>query len=160
VLSVVYFRLQAIKPVTDAARAFNKRIANPAMMKLAGRRYWFASVIRHTGRRSGREYANPVVAVPTTDGFLISLPYGDGVDWLKNVLAAGRATIEAKGETWALVEPEVVDRASAQPLLARRARMMFALAGIERYLKVRRLSAFPSATVGKGDTRTTFETPG
>jgi hypothetical protein len=51
VLAVVFFRLQAIKPVTDATRALNKRLGNPAMMKLAGRRYWFAGVIRHIGRR-------------------------------------------------------------------------------------------------------------
>jgi deazaflavin-dependent oxidoreductase (nitroreductase family) len=159
-LAVAYFRLQVIAPVTDAARAFNKRISNPAMMKLAGRRYWFASVIRHTGRRSGREYANPVVALPTTDGFLISLPYGEGVDWLKNVLAAGRATIEVKGETWVVVEPEVVDRESVQLLVPRRFRLLFDLAGIERCLKVRSLSRFPSGTVGEGDTRTTVETPG
>ena len=67
-----------------------------------------------------------------TDGFLTSLPFGEGVDWLKNVLAAGRATIEAKGETWALVEPEVVDRETAQPLLPRRVCLLFELARIER----------------------------
>lgn len=68
-----------------------------------------------------------------TDGFLTSVPFGEGVDWLKNVLAAGRATIEAKGETWALVEPEVVDRETAQPLLPRCVRLLFELAGIERF---------------------------
>jgi hypothetical protein len=51
VLAVVFFRLQAIKPVTEASRALNKRFGNPAMMRLAGRRYWFAGVIRHIGRR-------------------------------------------------------------------------------------------------------------
>jgi hypothetical protein len=38
-------------------------------------------------------YATPVVAVPAEGGFVIPLPYGEGVDWPKNVLAAGRATI-------------------------------------------------------------------
>ena len=73
VLVVAFFRLQVIEPVTDATRALNKCLGNPAMMKLAGRRYWFAGVIRHIGRRSGREYATPVWAVPTAGGFLISL---------------------------------------------------------------------------------------
>ena len=85
--------------VRDEVRAFNKRLLNPAMMKLAGRRHWYAAVIRHKGRRSGREYATPVVAVPVAaDAFIIPLPYGEGVDWLKNVLAAKRATLESKGE--------------------------------------------------------------
>ena len=159
-IALVFFRLQGIKPVTDATRALNKRIGNPAMMKLAGRSYWFAGVIRHTGRRSGREYATPVWAVPTTDGFVISLPFGEGVDWLKNVLAASRATIEAKGVTRAVVEPEVIDRGTARPLLPRRARLLFDLAGIERYLKVKSSSGVPSPTIGEGEVRTTGETPG
>src|SRR3712207_5680262 len=94
VLVVAVFRLQ-VRPVTDAMRTLNKHFANPAMMKLAGRRHWFVTLVRHTGRRSGREYATPVVAMPTSDGFLISLPYGEGVDGLKTVLAARRATIKA-----------------------------------------------------------------
>ena len=154
VLAVAFFRLQAIKPVTEATRAFNKRISNPAMMRLAGRRYWFAGVIRHKGRRSGREYATPVWAVPTTDGFLVSLPFGEGVDWLKNVLAAGRAMIESRGETWTVVEPDLVDRESAQSVLTWRTRLLFDLAGIERYLKVRSLLKPASATVDEGDTWT------
>jgi len=138
-LVLAFFRLQTIKPVTAASRALNKCIGNPAMMRLAGRRYFFAGVIRHKGRRSGREYATPIWAVPTTDGIVISLPFGEGADWLKNVLAAGRATIETRGETWAVAEPEVIDREAAWPLLPRRARLLFGLAGIERYLKLRRL---------------------
>jgi hypothetical protein len=77
--------------------------------------------------------------VPTTDGFVVSLPFGEDVDWLKNVLTAGRATIETRGETWTVVEPEVIDRQTARALLPPRARLLFGLAGIERYLKLRRL---------------------
>jgi deazaflavin-dependent oxidoreductase (nitroreductase family) len=148
VLVSAFFRLQAIKPVTDASRALNKRFGNPAMMRLAGRRYFFAGLIRHEGRRSGREYATPIWAVPTTEGIVISLPFGEGADWLKNVLAAGRATIETRGETWAVAEPEVIERETAWPLLPRRARLLFGLAGIERYLKLRRLSEPSSVMVG------------
>jgi deazaflavin-dependent oxidoreductase (nitroreductase family) len=136
-LALAFFRLQGIKPVTDKTRALNKRFGNPAMMRLAGRRYFFAGVIRHTGRRSGREYSTPIWAVPTADGFVVSLPFGEGADWLKNLLAAGRATIEARGETWEVAEPEVVGREDARPLLPRRARLLFGLAGIERYVKLR-----------------------
>lgn len=143
-LLTAFYRLQGIKQVTDASRAVNKRYGNPAMMKLAGRRYFFAGIIRHTGRHSGREYATPVWALPTSEGFLISLPFGEGVDWLKNVLAAGRATIETKGETWEVVEPEVIDREVAQPLLAWWVRLMFGLAGFERYLKVRMQTIHPT----------------
>lgn len=143
-LLTAFFRLQGIERVADASRAASKR-GKPTMMKLAGRRYFFAGIVRHSGRRSGRQYATPVWAVPTSEGFLISLPFGEGVDWLRNVLAAGRATIETKGETWEVVEPEVVDREVAQPLLPLWVRLMFGLAGFERYLKVKR----PSVTAGE-----------
>jgi deazaflavin-dependent oxidoreductase (nitroreductase family) len=142
-LLTAFFRLQGIKQVANACRAASKR-GKPTMMKLAGRRYFFAGIIRHSGRRSGREYATPVWAVPTFEGFLISLPFREGVDWLKNVLAAGRATIETKGKTWEVVEPEVIDREVAQPLLPWWVRLMFGLAGFERYLKVRMQTIHPT----------------
>jgi deazaflavin-dependent oxidoreductase (nitroreductase family) len=138
-LAVTFFRLQAIKPVTDKTRSLNKRLGNPAMMRLAGRRYFFAGVIRHTGRSSGRKYATPIWAVPTAERVVISLPFGEDADWLKNVLDAGRATIEARGETWTVIRPEVVDRETAWRLLPRRARLLFGLAGIDRYVVLRRL---------------------
>jgi deazaflavin-dependent oxidoreductase (nitroreductase family) len=136
-LALTFFRLQGIEPVTAKTRALNKRFGNPAMMRLAGRRYFFAGVIRHTGRRSGREYASPIWAVPTVEGVVISLPFGEGADWLKNVLAAGRATIETRGDTWEVADPQVIGREAAWPLLPRRARLLFGLAGIERYVKLR-----------------------
>ena len=143
-IALAFFRLQGIKPVTDRTRALNKRFGNPAMMRLAGRRYFFAGVIFHTGHRSGREYATPIWAVPTSEGVVISLPFGEGADWLRNVLATGRATIETRGQTWTLAEPEVVGREIIWPSLPRRARLLFGLAGIERYLVLRRWSLKPS----------------
>jgi deazaflavin-dependent oxidoreductase (nitroreductase family) len=124
--------------VRDRIRLLNKRVLNPAMMNLAGRRHWYAAVIRHRGRRSGREYATPVVAVPVAgDAFVIPLPYGDDVDWLKNVLAAGWATVEAKGETYEVVEPEVIGAAEASPLLDAGHRSTWRRFGIEGFLRVK-----------------------
>ena len=124
--------------VRDKIRILNKRVLNPAMMKLAGRRHWYAAVIRHRGRRSGKEYATPVVAVPVAgDAFVIPLPYGEDVDWLKNVLAAGRAAAEAKGETYDIFEPEVIAVAEASPLLDERHRRTWRRFGIERFLRVK-----------------------
>jgi deazaflavin-dependent oxidoreductase (nitroreductase family) len=71
-------------------------------------------VIRHRGRRSGKEYAAPVVVKPIEEGFIVPLPYGEDVDWLKNVQAAGRATVEAKGETYAVGEPDESVRTRAE----------------------------------------------
>jgi deazaflavin-dependent oxidoreductase (nitroreductase family) len=124
--------------VRDKIRLLNKHVLNPAMMNLAGRRHFYAAVIRHRGRRSGREYATPVVAVPVAgDAFVIPLPYGEDVDWLKNVLASARAMVEARGETYEIVEPEVIGAAEAFPLLDERHRRTWRRFGIERFLRVK-----------------------
>jgi deazaflavin-dependent oxidoreductase (nitroreductase family) len=137
---LVVFRFLWAESVTDRVRAFNKRLTNPLMRTLAGRRHWYASVIRHVGRRSGKEYSTPVVAEPVEEGFIIPLPYGEGVDWLRNVLAAGKATIKTKGVTYIVVEPEAIGAEAAFPLLPPRVRRMWHLFGIERFLKVTRFS--------------------
>lgn len=120
----------------DAVRAFNKRVLNPAMMLVAGRKYWYSAVIQHVGRRSGKNYATPVVADRTSDGFIIPLPYGTEVDWLRNVLAAGRATIQVKGETHPVTAPKVIDAAEAFPLVPAAHARTWRLLGIGHYLKV------------------------
>lgn len=81
----------------DAVRIFNKHVLNPLMLNLAGRKHWYASVIRHTGRRSAKIYATPVVADRVPDGFILPLPYGTDVDWLRNLLASGEAALTAVG---------------------------------------------------------------
>lgn len=125
--------------VRDAVRAFNKRFLNPAMMRLAGSRHWYAAVIRHRGRRSGKAYATPVVAVPVEGEFVVPLPYGEEVDWLKNVLVAGGATVELKGEANVVGAPEVLNAKVALPLLDERHRRTWRLFGIDRYLELRRM---------------------
>ncbi|GAA0250385.1 nitroreductase family deazaflavin-dependent oxidoreductase [Saccharothrix mutabilis subsp. mutabilis] len=120
----------------DRVRAFNRRFLNPLMLSLAGRRHWYAAAIRHVGRRTGREYATPVVAVRVDGRFVIPLPYGTGVDWLRNVQATGRATLDVKGEHYQVVAPRVVDAATALPLLAPARRRVWRLFKIEQYLMV------------------------
>lgn len=120
----------------DGVRMFNKHVLNPAMLHLAGRKHWYASAIRHTGRVTGTSYVTPVVADPVPDGFIIPLPYGTGVDWLRNVLAAGRATITSGGRTYDVVAPEIIDAASAAPKLSARHRRSFHRFGISEFLQV------------------------
>jgi hypothetical protein len=82
--------------VRDAVRRFNNYLLNPAMMHLAGRKYWYAAVIRHTGRRSGRSYATPVVADRVGDAFILPLPYGTGVD----APFSGSASTSSSKSSW------------------------------------------------------------
>jgi hypothetical protein len=124
-------------PVRDAVRAFNKHILNPAMLHLAGRKHFYAGVVRHTGRRSGKRYATPAVVDRVADGFILPLPYGTGVDWLRNVLVAGEATVTVDGRTYNVIEPEIIDAAAALPQLSERRRRAFARFGIDNFVKMR-----------------------
>ncbi|MFI7115356.1 nitroreductase family deazaflavin-dependent oxidoreductase [Amycolatopsis sp. NPDC049868] len=129
----------------DAVRAFNKRVLNPAMLRLAGRKHWYVSVLRHTGRRSGKPYATPVVAARTETGFIIPLPYGTKVDWLQNLLAAGHATIEQKGDSHEVVNPTIIDAAAAFPQLSHARGRTWRLFGIQQYVQVRDTDERPEA---------------
>lgn len=124
--------------VLDKVRVFNKHVLNPVMMIVAGQKYWYAGVIEHTGRRSGKTYATPVVIERVGNGFIIPLPYGTDVDWLRNVLAAGKATLRVHGETCQAVEPEIVDAATASQQLSPRRQREFSRFRINNYLKMKR----------------------
>jgi deazaflavin-dependent oxidoreductase (nitroreductase family) len=126
--------------VRDAVRTFNKHVLNPAMMRLAGHKYWYAAVIRHTGRNSGRRYSTPVVAERLPDGFILPLPYGTRVDWLLNVQASGRAAITANGRTYDVCDPIVIDAAASRSFLSARRQHIFDRFGVTNFLKVRTVS--------------------
>ncbi len=123
--------------VLDTVRVFNKHMLNPVMMHMAGRKHWYAGVIEHTGRRTGKAYATPVVAESVNDGFIIPLPYGTRVDWLRNVQAAKKATIRLHGETYKAVDPQIIDATTAAKQLKPRRRRAFDRFKIESYLKMR-----------------------
>jgi deazaflavin-dependent oxidoreductase (nitroreductase family) len=125
------------RPLLRAVRISNKYFLNPVLGALAGRKNWYAAAIRHTGRKSGKQYSTPVGAHRVQDGFIIPLGYGNRVDWLQNVLAAGRATVSAEGETHDVTEPEVIDAATALPMLSSRRRRTFERVGIAQYLRVK-----------------------
>ena len=84
-------------PLNRAIRRFNRNVYNPLAMTVAGLRHSPYSVVRHIGRKSGRPYETPVIAHAVGDGFIIALPYGDDVDWCRNILAAGACTITRGG---------------------------------------------------------------
>jgi deazaflavin-dependent oxidoreductase (nitroreductase family) len=83
---------------------------NKVVVRLAGRRFlplW--AVLRHSGRKSGKQYAIPVAVISTETTFIIALPWGRGTDWVRNVRAAGRCTIRWKGADYECTDPMFVD---------------------------------------------------
>jgi deazaflavin-dependent oxidoreductase (nitroreductase family) len=58
------------------------------------------SIVRHVGRRSGRQYETPVILAQVPGGFVAELTYGPDVDWYQNIVAAGHCTVIHKGKEY------------------------------------------------------------
>jgi deazaflavin-dependent oxidoreductase (nitroreductase family) len=67
------------------------------------------SIIRHVGRRSGKQYETPIIVAPVSGGFVIELTYGPEVDWHKNIVAAGGCTVVRRGQEYVIKQIESVD---------------------------------------------------
>lgn len=118
----------------DVARVFNKHVLNPAMVRLAGGKHFYASAIEHTGRRTGNRYTTPVVATRVTDGFIIPLPYGVHTDWLRNLEAEAHGNLRFHGETFAVTSPAVIPAATATAELPPRRRRALNRFGIRNFV--------------------------
>ena len=103
--------------VRDRLARFNRHGPNPVIGLVAGRRLSPLAVMVHQGRRSGRRYRTPVMPLPLADGFLVSLPYGPERDWVRNVVAAGRATLLRGGRSFEVEDPRMLDAAGAAALV-------------------------------------------
>lgn|SRR5690349_9467430 len=94
---------------------------NRATVRAARRGRGPFSLIRHTGRRTGRPYETPMLLIPYGDGFIAELTYGPSVAWYRNVVAAGgRCTVLHKGVTYRIeavrtCDPDVGRRAFGRP---------------------------------------------
>jgi deazaflavin-dependent oxidoreductase (nitroreductase family) len=94
-------------PLPKGLARFNRVVTNRVVGPFAARLPGFA-IVTHVGRRSGREYSNPVNLYHSGDRYVIALTYGADSQWVRNVLAAGEARVLTRGRRIHLVEPEVV----------------------------------------------------
>ena len=85
------------------------RATAPMSRPLAGRRHFpLYALIRHRGRRSGRDYTTPVAVRATADAFVIALPWGAETQWVRNLIAAGGCTLKWRGEEHTAVDPTII----------------------------------------------------
>ena len=125
--------IQAVlRRVTQATR--------PLAMRSAGTELSSTSVVRHVGRRSGRSYETPVVAVEHDDSFLIALPYGERTDWMKNVLASGKATIVTYGQAFEVDQPQVIPMADATRYFRPKEQKLHRRFAVDTCLRVHRIA--------------------
>ena len=142
---ILLIAIRDFRSFRDRIRQFNKRTLNPAILTFAGRPHRYYAVVHHVGRRTGHSYYTPVVAEQTADGFVIPLPYGKQVDWCRNVLDAGRCAIQWNGCDYTVGEPELIDAATAFPMMAPLRRLTLRVLGDVQFLKVKRLADIPEA---------------
>ena len=107
------------------------------MRPLAGRRLFpLWAVLHHRGRTSGRDYATPIVARRTRDGFVIPMPFGEATQWSRNVEASGAAAIRWRGADYTVERPREIDFETAKPAFGPVLRPLLRLVGIERFIEV------------------------
>ena len=126
------------------------RILRPLALRSAGKEGAGTPVIRHAGRRSGRTYETPVIAVQHDDSFLIALPYGQRTDWLKNVLGKGSATIVTSGHTYEVDRPEVIPMAEVTAYFRPREQRMHRQFHVDSALRVQQRPACIADGFGDG----------
>jgi deazaflavin-dependent oxidoreductase (nitroreductase family) len=90
----------------------NRRVFNPGQVRKG--KY---PVVTHVGRSSGTTYRTPMDAHPTRTGWVLVVRYGRQSDWVRNILAAGEATLRVKGEDHRLTSPRLVGRTEAHAAL-------------------------------------------
>jgi deazaflavin-dependent oxidoreductase (nitroreductase family) len=124
-------------PVLNTVRRLNRAVLNPRQMESAGTPGAYASIIRHTGRATGRTYETPVGVVALDGGLAIALPYGTQADWVRNVLASGSAAIMHEGSTFAVDRPEVVAVEAVAGAFSPQDRRALRLFNVDQCLRVR-----------------------
>ena len=83
----------------------NLVVTNRLTMPIAGRLPWFG-VLEHVGRRSGLMRRTPLNVFASGRGrWVVALTYGPGVQWLRNIEAAGECRMLIRGRWLRLVEP-------------------------------------------------------
>ncbi len=112
--------LQAVRPswlVRNVMRPLT-RILNPISVKMAGRPgFRMAARVHHVGRRSGTKYVTPVGARVKDGQVLIPLTFGNQSDWVRNVRAAGGATVEVRRHPYEFREPQFVNWPEARQVV-------------------------------------------
>jgi deazaflavin-dependent oxidoreductase (nitroreductase family) len=116
--------------------AIIRPVLNPLILWLA-----LMVPVYHRGRRSGRIYATPTAARPIAGGFVVPMTFGEQADWFRNLKAAGGGEIEWKGKRYPVVDPEIVDFATARDAFGRFERLMLPLLGVESFVRLRHAAA-------------------
>jgi deazaflavin-dependent oxidoreductase (nitroreductase family) len=115
-----------------AVAKLNRIGFNRLSARFAGRIPPFA-IVHHTGRKSGKAFATPIMVFHKGDRWIFALTYGPETDWVKNVIAAGGCWVEYGRKRVDLRDPKLVDAEVAREAIP---------APIRRILKLFRVTSF------------------
>lgn len=125
-----------IQQISKRWRILLKHTLNPLTLRLARSSFGPFSLIRHVGRRSGKQYETPIVLAPLGDDFVIELTYGPNVDWYKNVQAAGGCTLLWHGREIVINKLEPLDAKIGKSAFPLPARLILTLLKRNHYVKL------------------------
>jgi deazaflavin-dependent oxidoreductase (nitroreductase family) len=116
-------------------RPFTTRFVNPVTRRFAR---WLPGfgIIRYRGRRSGTVYRTPMNVFRHGDSYVFALTYGPEVQWVKNVLASGRAELEIRRHRVRLTDPEVIHDPTRR-LMPLPVRFFLGLMRVSMFLRMR-----------------------
>ena len=94
------------------------------------------AIISHRGRKSGEIHRTPMNVFRDGDDYVFALTYGSGVQWVKNVMAAGEADLRIGDKTIHLTGPEVfID--PKRRLMPLPVRFMLGVMRVREFLRMR-----------------------
>ena len=117
-------------------RAFVKRFVNPILRYAARAGLGPFALLRHEGRRSGKQYENPIWVWRMKDGFMIVLTYGRGTDWLRNLQAADQGSLRWHRREYVFKGPQFIDAKTASQALPPFVKFVLRLRGAHEYVKL------------------------
>src|ERR1700752_4501251 len=118
--------------ISSEVRPWVARYLNPIPRRIAA---WLPGfcVATYVGRTSGRTYTTPLNVFRRDGRYVFALTYGPDVQWVKNVLAAGRCEIVSRGRRFVLLTPGLVQApgGGAIPIPARQSLLRM---GVDQFL--------------------------
>jgi deazaflavin-dependent oxidoreductase (nitroreductase family) len=98
-------------PIKRAWLWLLKHTLDPLALRMAHRGIGPFSLIRHTGRKSGRSFETPLILARVHDGFIAELTYGTSVNWYRNIVAHGYGVVIWHGHQYPIdrIEPFPTD---------------------------------------------------
>ena len=106
---------------------------NRFVLPLIARRAPMA-IVRHRGRRTGQSYENPVLAVGENTRWVITLPYGPDVNWVRNAMAARHADLVQAGVTHQGLSVRMISAEEGATMVPRSMRVLMRVLGVRNCL--------------------------